>query len=133
MTIDPSSTLNAAGPAGEPEFDLDAFQAILELDPGGEAGLARELVDTFIQDAGQKIVQVRSRLSAGDAAGIHTLTHQLKSSAATLGLTLLSRISRTIDDDARHGGLEVASRLVADLESAFASGCAWLEARVPTH
>ena len=131
MAIDSSNVPHPVSPDGEPEFDLDAMQAIIELDPDGEAGLVAELVQTFVQDAGEKIAQLHQKLSSGDAAGIHALTHQLKSSSATLGLMRLSRISRTIDDDARHGSLELASRMIGELESAFAAGREWLEARVP--
>lgn len=131
MSIDSSTATHPGSPDGEPEFDLDAMQAIIELDPDGEGGLVAELVETFVQDAGAKIAQLRQRVASGDAAGIHALTHQLKSSSATLGLMRLSRISRTIDDDARHGGLELAARLVGELESAFASGREWLQAQIP--
>lgn len=120
-----------AGPADdELEFDLDAWKAIVELDPDGEAGLVKELADTFIGDAEDKLAELRGCLSASDAAGVHRLTHQLKSSAATLGLLRMSRISRTIDEDARRGGLETATRLLGALEAAYASGRDWLRARV---
>jgi HPt (histidine-containing phosphotransfer) domain-containing protein len=113
------------------DFDLEAWRAIAELDPTGETGLVAELTDTFIRDAGEKLGELRGHLAAGDAAGVHRLTHQLKSSAATLGLMRMSRISREIDEDARRGGLDAATRLIDALETAFASGSAWLRARAP--
>ena len=116
---------------GDAEFDLDAWRAVAELDPAGESGLVAELTETFIRDVGEKLQSLRSLLSAGDAEGIHRLTHQIKASAATLGLIRVSRISRTIDEDARRGGLEAAARMLDALDSAFASGSAWLRAHAP--
>lgn len=116
----------------DPEFDLDAMQAIIELDPQGEAGLVRELVETFTQDSNEKMAQIRSHLASGNAAAIHALTHQLKSSAATLGLARFSRLSRAIDEDARHGGLTVARELVDALGEALANGQAWLVRQIPS-
>jgi len=120
-----------APPAGDAEFDLEAWRAIAELDPSGESGLVAELTETFIRDVGEKLQSLRSLLSAGDAEGIHRLTHQIKASAATLGLMRMSRISRTIDEDARRGGLETAARMLDELESTFVSGSAWLRAHAP--
>lgn len=116
----------------DPEFDLDAIQAIIELDPQGEAGLVRELVETFTQDSNEKMTQIRSHLATGDAAAIHALTHQLKSSAATLGLAKFSRLSRAIDEDARHGGLEITRLLVDELGEALAAGQVWLTRQIPS-
>ncbi|MEN9314285.1 MAG: hypothetical protein RIS35_678 [Pseudomonadota bacterium] len=116
----------------DPEFDLDAMQAIIELDPSGEAGLVRELVETFTQDSNQKLTQLRRHLSSGDAAAIHAVTHQLKSSSATLGLARFSRLSRAIDEDARRGGLETARKLVDELDAALVDGQAWLMRQIPS-
>lgn len=115
----------------EPEFDQACIKAIIELDPTGEAGLVKELHDTFVEDSSDKLARIRQLVETNDPAGIHALTHQLKSSAATLGLARLSRISRLIDDDARKGGMERARALVAPLGEAVVAGQAWLARQVP--
>ena len=113
----------------EPEFDDASIEAVLSLDPDGELGLVKELVETFRHDAQAKVAGLRERIAAGDAAGVHTLTHQLKSSAGSLGLARVMRLSRDIDEDSRRGGLERAIALIDALESGLETGLVWLEAK----
>lgn len=115
----------AASPA-DAEFDVACLKAVAALDPNGEIGLIRELATTFARDSQEKIDGIRRQLDAGDAGAIHALTHQLKSSSGTLGLLRVYTLSRQIDDDARKGGLTVAQALFGQLETALASGRAWL-------
>jgi len=113
----------------EPEFDDASIEAVLSLDPDGELGLVKELVETFRHDAAAKLTGLRERITAGDAAGVHALTHQLKSSAGSLGLARVMHLSRVIDEDSRRGGLERATALIDELEACLASGLSWLEAK----
>lgn len=121
-----STAAAAAGGADEAEFDLACLESVAALDADGALGLIKELVSTFERDSQEKIDSVRRQLQAGDAAAIHALTHQLKSSSGTLGLTRVYRLSRQIDDDARLGSLAQATALVGQLEEALIAGRAWL-------
>ena len=108
------------------EFDLEIFSGVRALDPDGATGLLRELVEAFLSDVDEKLPRIRASIDAADAASLHAITHQMKSSAGSLGLMRVSRLCREIDEDARTGGVSRGATLLSTLESALGSARDWL-------
>ena len=108
------------------EFDLEIFSGVRALDPDGATGLLRELVDAFLSDVDEKLPRIRASIDAADAASLHAITHQMKSSAGSLGLMRVSRLCREIDEDARTGGVSRGATLLSTLEAALGSARDWL-------
>ena len=64
-----------------PVFDRDAVLDFVD----GEFDLLQELVQDFLQELPSQVVQIQNAITEGDAAVVHNVTHQLKSSIGNLG------------------------------------------------
>jgi histidine phosphotransfer protein HptB len=95
----------------EPTVDSTVFKELQ--DTAGE-DFAKELVDTFLEDAPSMLAELRSALVAGDADKFRRAAHSLKSNSLTFGAARLGAMAR----DLEHKGLEHAREAVAEGVSA---------------
>ena len=87
----------------EPEpVDRGAYAALLD-SVGGDAAFVAELIDAFAVDAARLVACARSAGEAGRAAEVARAMHQLKSSSASLGATLLPELCVNLEAEARTG------------------------------
>ncbi len=77
-------------------------------DTAGE-DFAKELVDTFLEDAPSMLAELHSALAAGDADKFRRAAHSLKSNSLTFGAMRLGDMARELE----HKGLDHA-RLPGD-------------------
>jgi signal transduction histidine kinase/DNA-binding response OmpR family regulator/HPt (histidine-containing phosphotransfer) domain-containing protein len=71
-----------------------------------------ELVDTFVEDAGELTAQLPTALTRGDVDGFRRAAHSLKSTSESLGATGLAALARELEAIARTGSLDgVGERL----------------------
>lgn len=75
---------------------------------------ARELLDTFLVDAGVLFAELQRAVDAADAAGYRRASHTLKSNALTFGAVALAEQAR----DMEHTGVPDAAA-VATAQSLF--------------
>lgn len=87
---------------------------------GDDRVFYRELLDLFLDDARQRLVQLESALSAGDLAQVASTAHSIKGAAANLAAERARALAWAIESRGRAGdstGLaERAGELAAELE-----------------
>jgi HPt (histidine-containing phosphotransfer) domain-containing protein len=91
---------------------------------GGNSGLASPLVKRllalFRQEASKLVHGIEYALAAEDQEALLRQSHTLKSSSASIGAQLLSRVARHIEQFARQSELAEAGALTGDLRTEFA-------------
>ena len=102
-----------------PALDLEVVGVLKEL--GGEENpeLFRELVDTFAEDSPARVEAIVASAAQGDADGLRTAAHGLKSSAANMGATHLWRSCRALEELGRDGDLESARPIATAVPGLF--------------
>jgi HPt (histidine-containing phosphotransfer) domain-containing protein len=82
----------------------------------GDARIFVELIESFLTDMPQLLTTMRQSLEQGDASGIHTTAHSLKSESADFGAMTLSGLCKELEMMGKAGTLEGAADLVAQVE-----------------
>jgi len=77
-----------------PTIDRATFDALQET-TGAE--FARELVDTFLEEAPAMLTDLRDALAAGDADRFRRAAHSLKSNSLTFGALALGAMARELE------------------------------------
>ena len=77
-----------------PTIDLATFEALKQT-TGAE--FARELVDTFLQEAPTMLDELRRALAAQDADKFRRTAHSLKSNSNTFGALALGTMARELE------------------------------------
>ncbi len=101
----------APQPATAPEsapINLDVIASLRELDDSGGMGLARELLQSFLEAADSGVAMIETALSAGNAKALGQAAHSLKSSTANVGAQILSGCYRELEKCAREGRIDDA-------------------------
>ena len=74
----------------------------------GDSDLLRELIDVFLDDAPQRMGEVRQALGARDATALYRAAHALKGSAGNFGAPEVVGHALRLEAHARAGDLESA-------------------------
>ncbi|MVN75257.1 PAS domain S-box protein [Hymenobacter sp. HMF4947] len=102
----------AAAPPPSPEEPTTAVadqlpmldpEVLAQLHQLGGAEFTAELYAEFAQEAADLLQQVKTHSQAEDAASLRPLLHQLKGTAATLGLTALATQAQTLEHNIKNG------------------------------
>jgi histidine phosphotransfer protein HptB len=78
----------------DPTIDPAVFKELQ--DTAGE-DFAKELVDTFLEDAPAMLAELRGALAAGDADKFRRAAHSLKSNSLTFGAARLGSLARELE------------------------------------
>ena len=78
-----------------------------------------ELIDTYIQETGELIDQLRRALGTGDGAALGRCAHAIKSSSASLGALDFSELARQLELLGKANDLSRAEPLSAQLSQDF--------------
>ncbi|HUP07917.1 MAG TPA: Hpt domain-containing protein [Caldimonas sp.] len=78
----------------EPTIDAAVFA---ELQATAGEDFARELVDTFLEEAPPMLTALRSAYAAGTAEAFRRSAHSLKSNASTFGASGLAALARDLE------------------------------------
>ena len=107
-------------------LDQAALDSLLKM-VGGDAEFVDELVDMFLADVPLQLAGLSAAVAAGTAADAVRPAHTLKGTAASIGARVVEAISRSIEEQARTGGVdgleaqvEELAQALADLEAALA-------------
>jgi len=115
---------DASGPRGPetvPTTEPDLDQAVLaDLEEQADAQFVSELVETFLDESRDLIVQISDALRVGDLARLRRLAHSLKSSSASVGALALASRAEEIERLARDGALAPIAPLATALDDHFA-------------
>jgi len=78
---------------------------------GGDARLANDLTETFLQDMPAKLAGLNSALARGDASGACLQAHAMKSSSAIVGAVRFAGLCRELEEVTGSGDMEAAKEL----------------------
>jgi len=84
---------------------------LCELDPSGGMGLARQILQVYLDSTGKLVSQAEQAIAAGDAEALRFAAHSLKSSSANVGAETLSGLFKQLEGLARESNLGDASAL----------------------
>jgi len=91
-----------------PAIDIYTFNVLKE-SIGTE--FVSELIDIFLEDAPNLIVQMENALAVKEAEAFRRAAHSLKSNAATFGAAQLSILARELEGLGRENNLDIGNRL----------------------
>ena len=104
--------------------------ALARLERFGGKKLLRELVILFQTAAPERVAAARRAALSGDVSGAELALHSLKSSAAQLGATRLSRLSEEGEVLTRAGTLDGVDEIIRELGAELVRVQAWLAQRL---
>ena len=93
-----------------------------ELEASAGADFARELIDTFLEEAPAMLAELRGALAAGNAEGFRRAAHSLKSNANTFGALALGARARELE----LGGMPADAQPLDALDADYARAAAAL-------
>jgi len=97
-------------------LDLSRLREAFEDD---DAGII-ELLEMALETGAKHVERLKSALAEGDARSVARAAHGIKGSASNIGALEVTRISATIEDQARNDRLDGVTQLAAQLEGAYA-------------
>jgi len=96
-------------------LDRSVLASLRELQDDGDPDIVAEVGGLFLEHSPQKIAAILQAVENGDAKGLQTAAHSLKSSSAYVGAMRLSELSRELEMMGRSqvmdGAEEMAERL----------------------
>ncbi|MBK7875093.1 MAG: Hpt domain-containing protein [Planctomycetes bacterium] len=92
---------NSGSAAAAGVLDAAVLQSLKDLGGEDDPGLFFELIDLFLQDAPQRMNEIRRGLEQGDIHLLERAAHTLKSSSANIGALSLSTLCRRMEEQAR--------------------------------
>jgi len=94
------------GPLGDaPAIVPNALESVIEMVGGDEPEIIVELIDTYLEDSAHQIVQMAPMLAAGDWVTLRRIAHSMKSSSATFGGLVLSKMCEALEHNAKDNGI----------------------------
>jgi two-component system, sensor histidine kinase and response regulator len=100
----------------QPTIDPIAMDRLRRL---GGGDLVSRMIHLFMAHAAPLVVQAQTDLQAGNFDGLQRAGHSLKSSAANVGATEMSRVAAEIERLAPEKDRGVLEKLVTELQCAF--------------
>ncbi|HEX8440667.1 Hpt domain-containing protein [Archangium sp.] len=98
-------------------IDFTMVESLRALEQAGEPGLMRELIDTFLENAPERLSRLSALAEQGSVAGLEAEAHALSGSCGALGLEELRLLCRQAEKAASVGSVE--TEVVAALGPAF--------------
>ena len=86
---------------------------------GGDTKFERELIEMYLEDAGQHLENIKTRLGNQDFKAIRQSAHTLKGSSANIGATSLERVAFEIERAAINENTPQLSGLMPELEANY--------------
>ena len=89
-------------------LDRKVFAQLAELDPGGESGLIRQILQAYQESTTTLVGQLSRAMAESDAETLRKVAHSLKSSSANVGAVRLSALLAELESRGRQNQLEEA-------------------------
>ena len=112
-------TENIEGQQGGSVLDLEVIETLRALSDGDESDLFKELVDIFLDDTPNRLVDLIEAANGDDPKALESAAHALKSSCANLGAVALSELFREIETAGRNADLERVPSLIRDTKDEY--------------
>jgi len=107
-------------------LDQNALDQLNEL-VGGDPEFFAELIESFLEEAPDLIVNLRKAVDEGDSVGMRLAAHTLKPNSADFGALELSVLCKKLEEQGKAGQMDGAEELVVQAEIQFALVKAELE------
>ncbi|MGZ0019987.1 Hpt domain-containing protein [Nitrosomonas sp. wSCUT-2] len=102
-------------------INLDRLNALRQLDPNGNTGFLKRLVNIFLASTPDFVKNIETAIQAGDRAELVRGVHSLRSSAANVGAEKLSEICRLLEESGDHLQSDNIVNLLLRLQNEFRS------------
>jgi HPt (histidine-containing phosphotransfer) domain-containing protein len=79
------------------------------------------LLQTFVQDSGQRVLAIGRELAAADAVGLRAAAHSFKGSSSNMGARRLAQLCKEIEELALAGDVAACEPLTRELEAEFSA------------
>ncbi len=109
---DPAPVANLDTPARAASVNQKFLEQLRDLDPSGGMGLARQIMQVYLDSTGQLVDQAEQAIVADDAETLRFAAHSLKSSSANVGAETLSGLFMQLEGLAKEGRMSDARVLV---------------------
>jgi histidine phosphotransfer protein HptB len=96
----------APAAAAAPAIDGATFDRLRELDPDGQRGFLRQVLQTYERSLERQLDLLGAAAAAGEVARAGEVAHALKSSSASVGALVLASHCATLERLARGGSAE---------------------------
>ncbi len=77
------------------------------------------LIETYIEDGGNKISELKQALGSADASALRELSHSFKGASCNIGALPLSRLCETVEHLAKDGHVAEIEPLLPGIETEF--------------
>lgn len=95
-------------------------RARLEDASAGDEEFLRELVDIYVEDAEERLAEIKEALISADEDALGRTAHQLKGSSANMGVVSVADHAKKLEDLAREHAISDAAEVLPSLEHEFA-------------
>jgi HPt (histidine-containing phosphotransfer) domain-containing protein len=99
---------------------INADQALdyerVEEATGGDPEFVRELMDLFMEDARERVEELRSAVTGQDADAVARSAHKLKGSSSNVGAMRVSELAKILEDRGRAGDVSGTAPMVTQVE-----------------
>ena len=99
-------------------LDPRAIEDLRSLNPGDDSFL-RDLIQIYLDDSPQCVVDIEQSLAEGDAGRLTRAAHSLKGSSANFGASQLRAVSERIEKLGRQGALGEVPAQIPELKAEF--------------
>lgn len=99
-------------------IDMAVIEELIELDDG-DAGLLTDLIEMFLDDGMQRLVDIQRELADGNLNAVMQAAHRLKGSAGNLGLKPLADLADKLQVAGRSGDESTSRELVTAIAPVF--------------
>jgi len=100
-------------------IDIDVISNLRRLQSPSEPNLLADLIDSFLRDSAERIAEMRSAATQGDAEMLARTAHALKGGSGTLGANRMTALCGIVEELGRTGSAGGAPVLIAALEEEF--------------
>jgi HPt (histidine-containing phosphotransfer) domain-containing protein len=101
-----------------PPVDPQAIAGLRDLNPDDPAFL-RELIDVFLEDVPQRIIEVEKALAASDAVLLTRAAHTIKGSCSNFGAAGLGQVAQKMELQGKAAAFADAAATLPALRSEF--------------
>lgn len=111
----PPAPASASGTTSD-AVDMELLNAFEDLQPDDGSDLIVELIDLYLQDAAQRVSQIREASISTEWLLLKRAAHNLKGSSSNLGLRKVAEICQKLEWMDRHDSPQTVAALVQLLE-----------------
>ena len=101
-------------------LDPAAVGSLLEM-IGDDREMVKEIVDAFLEDAPDRLAEIRAGLTEENAALVRRAAHTLKANGLTFGALTLAEACRALEEAAGNDTLGIAAPIAADVERSWSA------------